>query len=369
MALAAALDEGSAVHLKEHFASVHKAWEVAAGLWFALRGLWVFVALGPALLLTRGRAVQAGLLLLAITATVAANVPIAHDLSRSPSTMVPAAMLGIILLVRARPSPAAWTLTAALALNLLTPARHVVEGWDATRRIRPLYIELDHLNRPPKALAILHVTRASTFTDHGDLRNAFAEVDKALQIDPTAAAAHFLRGMLLDGLGKPVEAAACYDAAIHFAPQVPEGYAQRARFRLAQGQFAAAQQDLGTAIDLLPARSPARRRLNASSPKYAGEMASVIGKCGHDRGMKVSGSSTACLLVHCIRCGAPFVICNIRATSRAPECYSDSTSGVGDNHWANGSLGIAKSLISARKSSRSRAGQARESVLYASGLR
>ena len=99
IALVTAQDLGSAAHLRGHLATVHTAGAVIDGLWSGLRAFWVFVIVAPVLLASRGRLVQAGLLVLLVAATAAANVSIATDLSRAASTVVPAAVLGIILLV------------------------------------------------------------------------------------------------------------------------------------------------------------------------------------------------------------------------------------------------------------------------------
>ena len=140
IALATAQDQGSAAHLRGHLATVHHAGEVIDGLWSGLRAFWVFVMAAPVLLVSRGRLVQAGLLVLLVAATAAASVSIATDLSRATSTVVPAAVLGIILSLRTGSRLAWWPLAAALAFNLLAPARHVVEGWREAIPILPLHV-------------------------------------------------------------------------------------------------------------------------------------------------------------------------------------------------------------------------------------
>ena len=61
----------------------------------------------------------------------------------------------------------------------------------------------------------------------------------------------------MNKLGKPAEAAACYDNAVRLAPALADPYVQR-HFRLAIGQVSLAAKDLRTAVDLSPARSSAR---------------------------------------------------------------------------------------------------------------
>jgi hypothetical protein len=260
-ALATAQDEGSAVHIRGHFATVHHPWQVADGLWSGLRGLWVFVALAPALLIWKGRAVQAGLLLLGILLTLAMSVPMAHDLSRSTATMMPAAVLGIMLLVRASPSLATWPLVMVLAFNLLTPARHVIEGWDFSVTIFPLHFELDRFHHPPPTLASLYLLRTNQLAAKGQVREALAESEKALRIAPRSVGVQINRGNYLNFLGHVKEAAACYDTAVALAPHLSEVYVRRARFRREQRQLVAAAQDLRAAIDLTPAGAVGRATL------------------------------------------------------------------------------------------------------------
>ena len=169
VALATTQDPGSAFHLREHLATVHDPWLLAFGLWAGLRALWVFVVLAPVLLVAKGRPAAAALFILATAVSLALNVPLAHDLSRSASTMVPAALLGIVLLVRWRPGAAIWPLAAALAFNLLTPAWHVIEGWSGPVRIRTIVTELDRLKHPPTQLTGLYLRRASALAKQGKL--------------------------------------------------------------------------------------------------------------------------------------------------------------------------------------------------------
>jgi hypothetical protein len=261
VAVAIAHDEGSTGLIRTQLTVMPSASQIADGLWSGLRGLWLFVALAPALLISNGRMVWAGLLLLAAAMTIAANLTVANDLSRSASTVVPGAVLGIVLLVRARPSLAGWALAMTLAFNLLTPAWHVIRGWDESSRIYPLHTELERLNRPPALMAGLHIIRASRFARRGQLARALAEVDIAIKINPTSIAGLLNRSFLLDNLGRLGEAAACLDAAVRLAPGLPETHRQRGRFHRDHGQLTAAAHDFRSAIDLTPAGSRDRAAL------------------------------------------------------------------------------------------------------------
>ena len=264
IALVTAQDPGSAAHLRGHLATIHSAGTLINGLWSGLRALWLFLIAAPVLLAIRGRYVHAVLLVLLVAATAAVNVSIAADLSRAASPVVPAAMLGIILLVRAGPDRALWPIAAALAFNLLVPARHVIAGWGEGIAILPLHVELGRLAHPPKHIAVLHLARAVKLGAQRQPTRALAEIETAIRIDPGSAVAQISKGLLLDELGKTAEAAKSYDRAVSLAPEVPEAYAQRARFRTAHGDIKSAVEDLRAAIDLTPDASPERQALSRS---------------------------------------------------------------------------------------------------------
>jgi hypothetical protein len=273
IALVTEQDQGSTVHLREHLATVHSAREIALGMWSGLRALWAFVAIAPVLLFRKGRVAGAAILLVAIAGTLLASVPLAHDLSRTTSTLVPPAVLGIILLVRLRPSLAGWPIAVALAFNLLMPAQHIVEGWEHPGHINPLHVEIALFRHPPRLMAGLHLTRAGALAVRGRLSAALAEAEEALLINPTSASAHLSRGMILTDLGRLREASADYDAAVRLAPQQSDVFIFRARFRRAQRQPAAAEQDYQSALNLMPEGSPDRVALK-------NEVAKMLGRSG-----------------------------------------------------------------------------------------
>jgi hypothetical protein len=271
--LAAGIDKGSAAHLLAGLASARTTWQVADGLWSGLRALWVFVVMAPAVLTVQHRLARAGLLVVATVATIAVNIPIADDISRSASTILPAAALGIVLSVRERTSLVEWLIATALAFNLITPARHVVAGWNKDIPVSPLHIEFDRLSHPSRQVAGLHLRRAARFAKANQLRKSLSEVETAIQIDPLSAGAQLNRGTLLYDLGRPMEAAPCFDIAILLAPGVPDSYRERARFRRAIGQLEPACQDLRFALDLTPATSPRR----AAMERELAEVRSAMG--------------------------------------------------------------------------------------------
>ena len=139
---------------------------------------------------------MAGLLVLVVAATAAANAAIATDVSRASSTVIHAAVLGILLLVRSRPRQACWVLAAALAFNLLLPARHVIEGWSVGIPILPLHVELKRFEHPPPHVALFYLARAAKLGEKRRPMRALVEIDAAAKIDPRSAVVQIMKGCI-----------------------------------------------------------------------------------------------------------------------------------------------------------------------------
>lgn len=68
-----------------------------------------------------------------------------------------------------------------------------------------------------------HLEQAARYFDDTDeLEKALAECDAALEIEPDLAEAHNLRGMILEELGKPLQAIAAYKEALDTDPDYAE---------------------------------------------------------------------------------------------------------------------------------------------------
>jgi hypothetical protein len=68
-----------------------------------------------------------------------------------------------------------------------------------------------------------YLVRAQKILDSGrGLKNALTSCDEALEVDPTCAPAHNLRGLILDGMGKPVLAMRAYREALRLDPNYTE---------------------------------------------------------------------------------------------------------------------------------------------------
>jgi len=226
------------------------------GLWEGLRWAWVPLVAGLALGWRRGR--RAGsVLILAVVLTAALNLLIANDLSRSVSTLVPAVVVGILLVGREMPRLLPRMLYAAAALNLMVPAEHVVASW--TEPIRPFPVEIDHARHPPPALdPLYYIQAAAALNDRGDARGAIDYLDVALQLDPRQAAAYAHRAVAYYRRGRLERARADADRAVALRPGFPEALYNRAIIRAGGHDFAGARADLEAALRAAPAAWPAR---------------------------------------------------------------------------------------------------------------
>lgn len=212
--LLASQDVGSAAHLRSHSPFRLDPWQVLDGLWAGLRALWVPVFALVVLLLVRKQWSRATLLALTIPATAVVGAIIANDLSRSVSTLIPAALLGLILVLRRWPAPAPLIIIGLLVFNLLMPARHVIAGWERSLPISNLYLEARMYRDPPPAFARLFLSWGQLFLKSGRLREALREFDRAIATDPGLAAAHYQRGVCLSRLGRSDEAQESYAKAL-----------------------------------------------------------------------------------------------------------------------------------------------------------
>ena len=231
------------------------------GLWQGLRWAWVPVLALAALERRSGWRIFT-VLLLGLALTLAANLLVANDLSRSVSTMVPAMVLGVLLLGLRRPRLLPPVLFVVCALNLLFPAKHVVAGW--TEEIHAFPVELEHARHPPPALDPEYYTHAAAaLNDRGDPRGALEYLAAALQLDPGDAAAYVDRAVSYYRLGRLPEARADADHAVQLRSGFFEALYNRAIIRAAMGDFRGAGDDMAAALPLAPAAWPARAQAEA----------------------------------------------------------------------------------------------------------
>jgi tetratricopeptide (TPR) repeat protein len=211
------------------------------GLWHGLRGGWAIVIAWLAGEWRAGARVFTGLLL-ALGLTLAVNLFAANDLSRSVSTVVPAIVLGALLIHLRFPGRLRWLLLAACALSLIFPAKHVVSNW--TESIRAFPVEFARARQP--------------------LPVPDSDYDAALN-----------GAISLYQLGRLPEALASADRAVQLHPDRPEALFNRAVIRAARGDFGGATSDVTEVLRVAPGdwygRSQAERFLAALRARTPGK--------------------------------------------------------------------------------------------------
>ena len=186
------------------------------------------MAVAPALLIRKGRAAGAGLLMLAVAVTLAANTTVAHDLSRSASTVIPGAVLGIVLLragaavaggVGDRGGPGVQSADPG-------PARHGGVGRNrpgSTPCTSSSAASNTHRRQWPNCTSFARPSSRGRASWPAPSRRSTPRS----KIDPTLINAQINRGIVLNNMGRPAAAAACFDAAVRLAPALPETHRRR----------------------------------------------------------------------------------------------------------------------------------------------
>ncbi len=200
------------------------------GLWHGLRWAWVPVLALPALEWRAGRGRSAALAA-GLGLTLAVNLAAANDLSRSVSPVVPALVLGILLIRLRLPRLVRPILFGVCALNLIFPARHVVSNW--TEQIFPFPVEIERARHPPPVLDsdyFKYSNGAATNYKLGRLGDALADADRAVLLHPEFPDARYNRGVIRAASGDDAGAAADVAEALRMAPQNWAGREQAEAF-------------------------------------------------------------------------------------------------------------------------------------------
>ncbi|MEV4455747.1 tetratricopeptide repeat protein [Microbispora sp. NPDC049633] len=117
-------------------------------------------------------------------------------------------------------------------------------------------IDLAERDLPPGAhpvhRMVLFANRAQLLARLGRTREALADFDRAVAIDPGFPDYYLDRGNLLFEMGRTGEALADYETAIRVSPPLPEAYYNRAELRLAAGDLDGARADLDHVLELDP---------------------------------------------------------------------------------------------------------------------
>lgn len=162
----------------------------AAGLRFG----WVLVAAAAVLIWRTQPPKIAWGLIGVLVATIALSALIANDLSRSPSMLLPFALLGLVL-ANARGLAPLTILVPLSLVALALPAQHVVT--DFTLPIDRLPTVLRARAEPTGTLSALNwVKRAEELVGLGDRDAAERHLEVALRLDARCGAAYNVRGFL-----------------------------------------------------------------------------------------------------------------------------------------------------------------------------
>ncbi|HWA10311.1 MAG TPA: tetratricopeptide repeat protein [Opitutaceae bacterium] len=223
---------------------------LALGVWEGLRFGWLGVGAGVVLLWPqRGRAL--GLALAAAT-LAAVGLATAQDYSRSMTMLLPAALLGLLLLHRAHSHRETVLLAAGAALALLLPAHHVMND-----RVNPIYHlqhELAVLETPPPiAMPELYELRAIHEMERGEFPQADADLDLAIRLAANPASPARQRGILAASQGRWDEALRYFSLMAENDPQNPDAWFMCAQASLALGRPSDAHAHLDHARSLAPA--------------------------------------------------------------------------------------------------------------------
>jgi hypothetical protein len=228
------------------------------GTWSGLRCGWALVIVLVGLLLARrprthavvAALVVGGLILL----TVGMSQVIAADTGRSASMLWPAAVVGMLLLIRVRPVGARSVLPVLLGANLILPAANVVGP--ASIPVRNFHAEWQSYDDPHSIFrASYWLESGRVLVEQGQYPEGLHRLDIALQLDDHLVEGFVYRAIANGQLGNVDAAARDAEAAIALDPQSADAMYVR-------GTVYERQQDAANAKRLF------MQALNASSPDW-----------------------------------------------------------------------------------------------------
>jgi tetratricopeptide (TPR) repeat protein len=120
-------------------------------------------------------------------------------------------------------------------------------GWDATIADAERELRAQLRGADPRTALQTHTVLASMYLDRGRFEDAVRELDENLRIDPTRAVFHRIRGLALQALDRPRDAAAAFRAAWQIDPADP----QNAYHLLVHGSGQAAPPEIARALEAL----------------------------------------------------------------------------------------------------------------------
>jgi tetratricopeptide (TPR) repeat protein len=261
IALFRSIDTSSSDSVHESLARIHNfaaLWPRALlGLWMALRVQWLLILAAVVLLVRSRRSILGLALVVAIVATAAVSAIVADDLSRSFAVLIPAAILGVVLLIQQQPRRAKPWLGALAAANLLLPASHVVYQFSVP--IESAYREMARWNHPPDFLdSNYYVSVATGALQRQNFADARKSLDIAIKLDPRNTQALLNRAWLNLQTNDPAAAVRDADAALVLTPNSPDALYTSAAAHFADGEAAVARDRATIALQCAPAEWPRR---------------------------------------------------------------------------------------------------------------
>jgi tetratricopeptide (TPR) repeat protein len=241
------------------------------GAWNGLRLGWVALALAVVAL----PAPRPRLWLALAAATLAVNLCVADDLSRSVSVGVPLVLAAVLILWHRQPARARRLLPVLCAGNLLLPAHHIIAapGTAAAWHFVPvlsLPAECERARQPPDfAHPEVYQRRSLDHLQGGRLDRALAAAETGLRFDPHRPKSIANFGIVQVLAGRRTEGLANLDRALALAPDLYDARLQRAAFRQQNGDSAGALADVREALRLMPPDWPRR----AEAEKFARALA------------------------------------------------------------------------------------------------
>ena len=223
---------------------------IVLGVWEGLRSGWVLVVAAVALL--KASPTRAAIVAVAVLLTLGAGLATAQDYSRSMTMVLPAAVLGAIMLFRAAPPLPRRILPVAAAAALVLPAHHVMN--DRVNPIYYLYHELAAFDSPPAvAMPELHELRAIHEMEQGELAAAETDLTLAIKLARNPASPAKQRGVLYASAHRWDDAKKDFTMMVENEPDNPDGWFLRAQVELALKDVAAAKSDFDHARSIAPA--------------------------------------------------------------------------------------------------------------------
>ena len=222
---------------------------IVLGIWEGLRVAWLFVVAAVVLLWPqRGRALALGA---AVLVLVVVGVSTAQDYSRAMTMLLPAAVLGLLLMREAAVTWPPLALRVCAVAALLVPAHHVMND-----RVNPIYHlqhELAVLESPPAvAMPELYELRAIHKMERGEFADADADLALAIKLADNPASPARQRGILAASQGHWADALRYFSLTAEHDAQNPDAWLMCAQAHLALGHAPDAHTAMERALALAP---------------------------------------------------------------------------------------------------------------------